>query len=134
MTIQQNYSLKKLNSFGIDVFAKSFASFTNSIEVTEILESSNDKKLILGGGSNILFTKNFDGLLLKNEITGIEIIKEDENNVYVKAGAGEGWHQFVLYDVAGNDAVASVGLSPRELQRPALLIVHSDVLRHLRNL
>ena len=122
MTIQQNYSLKKLNSFGIDVFAKSFASFTNSIEVTEILESSNDKKLILGGGSNILFTKNFDGLLLKNEIEGIEIVKEDEHYIYVKAGAGVGWHTFVLYCIANNFAGAenlslipgSVGASPMQ--------------------
>lgn len=53
--------------------------------------------LILGGGSNILFTRNYDGLVLKNEIKGLEIVREENNHVYVKAGAGENWHGFVMY-------------------------------------
>ena len=122
MHIYENYSLKKLNSFGINVFAKKFAAFSNEIELAEILECSNEKKLILGGGSNILFTKDFDGLVLKNEITGIEIINEDENCIYVKAGAGVGWHEFVLYCIENNFAGAenlslipgSVGASPMQ--------------------
>ncbi len=58
--------------------------------------------LVLGGGSNILFTQNFDGLVLKNEITGIEKISEDENFVYIKCGAGENWHQVVLHCIENN--------------------------------
>ena len=58
--------------------------------------------LVLGGGSNILFTKNFDGIVLKNDIKGVELIKEDAHYVYVKAGAGENWHQFVLYCLQRN--------------------------------
>jgi UDP-N-acetylenolpyruvoylglucosamine reductase len=58
---------------------------------------TNEPILILGGGSNILFTKNYEGLVLKNDLRGISIIKEDEDFVYVRAGAGENWHEFVLY-------------------------------------
>ena len=122
MHFQQNYSLKNLNSFGIDVSAKCFATFKNTEELSEILAETKEKKLILGGGSNILFTKNFDGLVLKNEILGLEIIKEDEQHVYVKAGAGVGWHQFVLFCIENNLAGAenlslipgSVGASPMQ--------------------
>jgi UDP-N-acetylmuramate dehydrogenase len=122
MHFHENYSLKNFNSFGINVFAKKFARFSNNIELAEILDHSNGQKLILGGGSNILFTKNFDGLVLKNEIDGIEIIKEEDQYVYVKAGAGVGWHEFVLYCIEKNLAGAenlslipgSVGASPMQ--------------------
>ena len=122
MYFQENYSLKNLNSFGINVSAKYFTGFKNTNELAEILATANENKLILGGGSNILFTKNFNGLVLKNEIEGIEIIKEDEKYVYVKAGAGVGWHPFVLYCIENNFAGAenlslipgSVGASPMQ--------------------
>ncbi len=122
MHFHDNYSLKNFNSFGINVFAKKFARFSNDIELAEILEHSKGQKLILGGGSNILFTKNFDGLILKNEIDGIEIIKDDEQYVYVKAGGGIGWQEFVLYCIEKNLAGAenlslipgSVGASPMQ--------------------
>ncbi|MEI8059541.1 MAG: UDP-N-acetylmuramate dehydrogenase, partial [Ferruginibacter sp.] len=69
--------------------------------------------LILGGGSNILFTKNFDGIVLKNELKGIELLKEDEHYVYVKVGAGENWHQFVLHCISNNWAgVENLSLIP----------------------
>jgi len=58
--------------------------------------------LILGGGSNILFTKNVDGWVIKNEIAGMEIIREDNDHVYVKTGAGENWHRFVLFCIENN--------------------------------
>jgi len=72
-------------------------------ELSELV-TRNEKlaTLILGGGSNILFTKDFEGLVLKNEISGIELIHEDNEYVYVKAGAGENWHQFVLYCTSRN--------------------------------
>ena len=101
---------------------KYFTGFKNTNELVEILATANENKLILGGGSNILFTKDFDGLVLKNEIEGIEIINEDEQHVYVKAGAGVGWHPFVLYCIENNLAGAenlslipgSVGASPMQ--------------------
>jgi UDP-N-acetylmuramate dehydrogenase len=116
MTIQENVSLKSYNTFGIDAIAKYFASFNSLTELEEILNSklqTPNPKLILGGGSNILLTKNFDGIVLKNEVKGIEVIKEDDEHVYVKAGAGENWHQFVLYCVENNYAgVENLSLIP----------------------
>ena len=105
--IKENFSLKQYNTFGIDAVAQYFSTFSSIEELGEILNCKTTSptsvpKLILGGGSNILFTKNFNGLVLKNEIKGIEKIAEDENYVYIKAGAGENWHQLVLYCVNNN--------------------------------
>ncbi len=114
MQIQENISLKPYNSFGIEAKAKYFATFKNTDELSDLL--TNDSRLptlILGGGSNILFTKDFDGLVLKNEITGITELHEDSEYVYVKAGAGENWHQFVLYCIERNWAgVENLSLIP----------------------
>ncbi len=117
MLIQENISLKPYNTFGIDVFAKSFAPFANVNELQELLalHTSNLKPptLILGGGSNILFTKNFDGLVLKNALKGIELVQEDADHVYVKAAAGEQWHSFVLHCIDKNYAgVENLSLIP----------------------
>ena len=69
--------------------------------------------MILGGGSNILFTKNFEGLLLKNDIPGITVVNEDEDHVYVQAGAGVNWHSFVMYCVDHNyGGVENLSLIP----------------------
>jgi UDP-N-acetylmuramate dehydrogenase len=122
MQLTENFSLKSYNTFGIHVMAKYFSAFANTNELAAILENKNDHKLILGGGSNILFTKNYDGLVLKNEIAGIEKIKEADAHVYVRAGAGVGWHEFVLYcinnDFAGVENLSlipgSVGASPMQ--------------------
>ena len=125
--IQENISLKKLNTFGINVTAKYFATFNSIDELSELLEpnrlpTANCQLLTLGGGSNILFTKNFDGFVLKNEIKGIAIVKEDDDYIYIKAGAGENWHQFVLHcinnDWAGVENLSlipgNVGASPMQ--------------------
>lgn len=118
MNIQQNISLKPFNTFGIDVSAAQFASFSDNIELEALLhyhssEKKADKLLLLGGGSNILFTKNVSGLVLKNEIPGIEKIKEDDEYVYVKAGAGENWHHFVMHCLENNYAgVENLALIP----------------------
>ena len=98
MDIEKNKDLRPLNSFAINATAKLYAGFTNVQELAELLDDYKAEKLmILGGGSNILFTKDFDGLVLKNEISGIEFAGEDENYVYLRAGAGENWHGFVKY-------------------------------------
>ena len=118
MQIQTNSSLKRYNTFGIDVIAKYFALFNSIEEIKKLtackeLPVENYPLLILGGGSNMLFTKNFDGLVLKNEIKGIEIVSEDEDNVYIKVGAGENWHQLVLYCIHNNFAgVENLSLIP----------------------
>jgi UDP-N-acetylmuramate dehydrogenase len=116
MQIQQNFSLKPYNTFGIDAKARYFSTFA-SVDVLSELLTTNHKlqttNLILGGGSNILFTKDYDGLVLKNEITGIEKVEEDEEHVYVRAGAGENWHKFVLYCINNNWAgVENLSLIP----------------------
>lgn len=98
MTIHENISLKPYNTFAIGAMARFFAPFKSIDELQEALSAAGKtKKMVLGGGSNILFTKNFDGYVLKNEIMGIEKVKEDLDHVYVRAGAGENWHQFVLH-------------------------------------
>lgn len=115
MQIHENFSLRAYNTFGIDVMAKQFANFNSVTELQELVSNfkSQTSNLILGGGSNILLTKNFDGLVLKNEIKGIQQLHEDEAYVYVKAGAGENWHQFVQYTISRNWAgVENLSLIP----------------------
>ena len=115
--ITQNVSLKSANTFGIDAIAKTFATFSSLDELKALFADTSIKKspqkLVLGGGSNILFTKNFDGAVLKNEIQGIEIVKEDAHHVWLRTGAGENWHQFVLYCIKNNFAgVENLSLIP----------------------
>ena len=116
MQIEQSVQLKHYNTFGIDAQAKNFASFASLQDLEEILSSEyflRNKSMILGGGSNLLFTKDFDGLVLKNDLKGIELVKEDEAYYYVKAWGGEVWHEFVLYCLANNFAgVENLSLIP----------------------
>jgi UDP-N-acetylmuramate dehydrogenase len=94
--------LKKYNTFSISAYAKSFAIFKSEKELCLLLQEihkNNDPLLVLGGGSNILFTDNFEGTVLKNEISGIQVLLENEHDILIKCGAGEGWHKFVIYCV-----------------------------------
>ncbi|WP_231891192.1 UDP-N-acetylmuramate dehydrogenase [Arachidicoccus ginsenosidimutans] len=112
--VQTNISLKPYNSFGIDVSAEWFAAFSSADELRNLLKKSkNENKLIIGGGSNILFTKDVQGYVLKNELKGIELVNEDENYFYVKANGGEVWHEFVLHCIENNYAgVENLSLIP----------------------
>jgi UDP-N-acetylmuramate dehydrogenase len=116
MLFSENFSLKKYNSFGIAASARYFASFDSVQQLAELLHANKEtvhQTMILGGGSNILFTRDFDGVVLKNELAGIEVIKEDADAVYIKAGAGVNWHQFVLYCIEHNYAgVENLSLIP----------------------
>lgn len=95
--IQTNKNLKEYNTFGISVKAEMFATFSSIEELKQILSfRNNNKLLVLGGGSNLLLTKDFDGLVIKNEIKRFEVIEETANEVIVESGAGENWHEFVL--------------------------------------
>ncbi len=101
MQLQKNISLKKFNSFGIDCIARDFVIFKSNNELIEIAESFQnsilDSHFILGGGSNILFTsKKIDCIVLKNELCGIQLLRENEEAFFVAVAAGENWHQFVL--------------------------------------
>ncbi len=115
MNIRENISLKSLNTFAINVSAKKFASFSSIEELNELLTATSSEKnsLILGGGSNILFTRNFDGIVLKNEIKGIDVVHEDADHVYLKVGAGENWHSFVMHCIAkGLGGLENLSLIP----------------------
>src|ERR1700722_5391471 len=103
MTIQKNVSLLPYNSFHIDVNASEFISVKSVDELDEILSTQGkDPALILGGGSNILFTKNIEGLVLKIDLVGIDEVREEPSHIYVRAGAGEIWHEFVQYTIKRN--------------------------------
>jgi UDP-N-acetylmuramate dehydrogenase len=125
MQVQQNYPLKKYNTFDVEAHARYFSAFTSKEELEELLRSFAKRHLptmILGGGSNILFTKNYDGIVLKNAISGIHTVHEDEDHIYVKAGAGANWHQFVMHCIKNNFAGAenlslipgNIGASPMQ--------------------
>lgn len=114
--IKENYSLKNHNTFGIDVKAKYFATFNSEKELTNLLKSEIIQKellFILGGGSNILLTKDFNGIVLANEIKGIEVISENDNHTTIKVGAGEIWHDFVLWSISNNlSGIENLALIP----------------------
>ncbi len=124
MTLRENSSLRSFCSFGIEARTRYFASFSSREELQAMLAALTTPVpvFILGGGSNILFTRDYEGLVLRNEIMGIEELHEDSEYVYIKAGAGENWHQFVLYCIARNWAglenlsliPGNVGASPMQ--------------------
>jgi len=105
MKLLENYSLKNLNTFGIEASTKYFAEIFSEEELVELLsddKSRREKKIVLGGGSNILFTKNFNGLLIKNSISTINIFKENDDSVLIEAGAGVVWDNLVKFCVERN--------------------------------
>lgn len=121
--IKQHQDLKAFNTFGISAVADEFSNFSSVEELRSIIEENKQKQLlILGGGSNILLTKDVHALVLRNQIKGIEVIREDQDHAYVKAGAGEVWHEFVLkcidLNLGGIENMSlipgSVGASPMQ--------------------
>lgn len=95
--IQTNVDLQPYNTFGISCKAKRFATFSNAEELSEVLSQRNgDNLLVLGGGSNILLTQDFQGLVIKNEVVGFDIIESNEETALIESGAGEVWHDFVM--------------------------------------
>jgi UDP-N-acetylmuramate dehydrogenase len=98
-------SLSSYNTFGFEAKADLLVEITTAEEFQELLQTPEWKEhqhVILGGGSNILLTDDFHGLVVVNRITGIETDKEDHKSVVVKCGGGENWHQFVLYTLQQN--------------------------------
>ncbi len=101
----ENYALKKHNSFGIEAKAKQFFEFEEASEIREFLAQNklmNMPYFVLGGGSNLLLTKDFDGLVLYPKIKGIQVIEENKTSVLLKVGANENWDQFVSWCVERN--------------------------------
>ena len=114
MQFNENFSLRPYNTFSIDAKARLFNKFSSVEELEECLMLySQYPVFILGGGSNVLFTKDYPGVVLKNDIKGIEVQHEDAEHVYVKVGAGENWHQFVQHCISHNWAgVENLSLIP----------------------
>lgn len=116
MQVQSNFDLKPFNTFGISAKAEHFIEVYNEFELVEVLSDKkwlNTPKLALGGGSNLLLTKNFEGLVIKLGIPNISLIEETDSECLVKVGAGEIWHQFVLHCIEKNWAgVENLSLIP----------------------
>lgn len=105
MAIHEYFSLQPYNTFGINSIAKQFCVVKNKEDILNLIQKQfiyYRKHLLLGSGSNILLCNDFDGLVIKNEIIGIELIKEDENFVWIKSFSGTLWHDFVMYCVENN--------------------------------
>lgn len=105
MKIEENVSLKDYNTFGIEASAEYFTEINSEKELVELLLSpvfKGNKKLILGGGSNILFTGNFKGLVVKINISGIKTVSENADKIILEAGAGVVWNDLVNFAVDNN--------------------------------
>ncbi len=116
LNIQEQVSLKAYNTFQLDVTARYFVEIHSLEDFIELLNTTiykNNTSLIIGGGSNLLLCKNVDGLVIKNSIQGISIIDETAEQVYLKANAGEAWHDLVMYCIDHNYAgIENLSLIP----------------------
>lgn len=112
MQIQHNISIKQWNTFGLEAKAENLVEINHTEQLAEISENENRK--ILGGGSNILCTQHtLSGLVLKNQLKGIELMKEDEDAVWLKVASGEVWHGLVLYAIErGWSGIENLALIP----------------------
>jgi UDP-N-acetylmuramate dehydrogenase len=101
--ISANASLHPFNTFGMHANARWFTCVRSLDDIQTLVATeifNQNERLILGGGSNMLLIQHFDGLVIKNELFGIEVVREDADAVYVRAGAGENWHAFVQHTIA----------------------------------
>lgn len=116
LDIQSNVSLKPFNTFGIQATARYLADVQtlNDLQTLLQLDGYDDlSKTILGGGSNLLLTGDIEGMVIRMNIQGIDLIRQNENHWWVKAGAGVNWHEFVLHCVKrGYAGVENLSLIP----------------------
>ncbi|HCQ29081.1 MAG TPA: UDP-N-acetylenolpyruvoylglucosamine reductase [Flavobacteriales bacterium] len=116
MHIETNASLKAYNTFGLNAKCKYLIKIHSTDSLQELIQSKLYKEnphLILGGGSNVLFTKDFNGIVIINELSGIEKTSENDETVNINAAAGENWHQFVLHCIENNWAgIENLSLIP----------------------
>jgi UDP-N-acetylmuramate dehydrogenase len=102
MKLQQNIALKRYHSFACEEMASFFTTVSTKEALIEAIDWASENKqpyLILGAGTNILFTKQFDGLVIKMEFNGIQKLQETSSEIILKVGAGENWTHFVSYCV-----------------------------------
>lgn len=105
MEIKNDFSLQKLNTFGLKVMAKHYVELDSTEDAIKFIRSgklNNERILVLGGGSNLLFTKDFDGIVVKVNVGGIHVVKEDAKHFWIKAGAGVVWHDLVENCIKAN--------------------------------
>jgi len=103
MEFKQNVSLKPFNTFGIDITSRYFAEINVEDDYQKLLSSpllKENRLLIIGEGSNILFSNDFEGLVVKINTKGIEILAEDADEVTIKVQAGENWNDFVKFCIS----------------------------------
>ena len=116
MTIQKNFSLKEFNTFHLEVFAKYFCEINNLDDLNSLISKDqfrNEEKLVLGGGSNILFTKDFDGIVIKNSMSEVKVISENGDSILIEVGAGYDWDKFVEYTInTGLNGLENLSLIP----------------------
>ena len=115
MEVFRNGSLKKFNTFNVDEKAKVLVEIDRVSDLFTFLtkENQKDKMLVLGGGSNILFTKSYEGIIISLKNKGIKLIDEDENNILVEISSGESWNDFVVWAVENNfGGVENLSLIP----------------------
>jgi len=114
--VEENVSLKPYNTFGIGVNAKYLCRVTSVDQLVDLLQSpvfKQEQHYILGSGSNVLFTGDFDGLIIKDELKGIETVQENDSQITVKVSAGENWHEFVMHSVLNDwGGVENLSLIP----------------------
>jgi len=105
LQVEENVNLKPFNTFGIEAKAKYFCSIKSEEQLRELMATDlfkNEKRIFLGGGSNVLFTKDFEGLIIHNAIQGIEKQNETDENISLRVASGVNWHQLVLHCVQNN--------------------------------
>ena len=102
MDIKNNISLKPFNTFGIDVSASEFVSVNSVKDLTAVLNTNSSNLMVLGGGSNMLLTKDIEALVVHINLKGISVISTSENQVQVQVSAGENWHELVSWCLKKN--------------------------------
>jgi len=119
VNIEKDFPLLHYNTFSIDARCDFFIEIFSVDDLKAIINDEKLRslpKLILGGGSNLLLTKDFHGLVIKNSIKGISIVKEDNNYAWLKCSAGEVWHDIVLFAIQNNLAgIENLSLIPGQV-------------------
>lgn len=105
MEVLRNISLRPYNTFGINATARAMVRIQSINDLQNLLDDAslqNESRLILGGGSNVLFSGSVDALVLKIDLMGRQIIEDDNDSAIVEAGAGENWHELVRWAIGNN--------------------------------
>lgn len=105
MQVQSNVSLRSFHTFGMDIKAESYAEILQPEDLDALLslrQSDSKPMLVIGGGSNVLFQKDFSGLVVRNALKGISVVREEVHHIWIQAMAGESWHDLVMFAVNHN--------------------------------